>query len=673
VRLGPGLATVVALAVAVVPAGAADLGSLAATALTAPGPVVSFAGLGSEGAVPPDSNIAVSATQVVQMTNDGYAVFDKRGNRLAAGDATAPWQASGSVCADRDDGDPIVQYDRIAARWVLSRMVAPIPPDPSVGYWECVAVSAGDDATGAWRGFGWRLARRTLHDYPKLGVWGDSYYLTTIRFRNARTFDGFSVIAFDRSSMLAPDGAPKPPVVRDATPFTADPLLPATVADGAGTPPAADEYLVGSRDDRNELTVLRMHVDWSQQPVAVTFRRDAAVAVQPFDSHLCRGAEACIPQPRTAFGLDAIADRLMHSLPYRRFADHAALVANQTVVAGPDGHAGIRWYELRADLAGAAPVTVDQQGTFAPDRTSRWMGSIALNGLGDLAVGFSASSRTTAPSIRYAARLAADPAGTLALGEGELVTGAGSQRQGPAETAARWGDYSAMTVDPADDCTFWYTNEFLQRDDGAPSTRILALRVGACGPSAGPDTTAPTNPPTIASDHRPHAWSPSRRLAVSFPGAADDGTGVAGYSVVFDHRPNTLPDAVVDVTAPAAVRTVADGRWYVHVRTVDGGGVWAARAVQAGPYVIDHRCTIGGTDGADTITGTGGRDVICALAGADTIRGGGGRDVIDAGPGNDRILVRDGVPDVVDGGTGFDTVLADGGDRVRNAERVVRG
>ena len=150
--------------------------------------------------------------------------------------------------------------------------------------------------------------------------------------------------------------------------------------------------------------------------------------------------------------LDGIGDRLMFRLAYRNFGDHESVVGNFTVSSG--GVAGIRWFELRNVTSG--PVTVYQQSTYQPDTTWRWMGSAAMDGQGNLAIGFSASSSSIHPQLRYAGRLATDPLNTLAQGEAHLYDGAGSQTG----SGNRWGDYSSLTIDPVDDATFWYTNEY---------------------------------------------------------------------------------------------------------------------------------------------------------------------------------------------------------------------
>ena len=192
------------------------------------------------------------------------------------------------------------------------------------------------------------------------------------------------------------------------------------------------------------------------------------VTVGHWDPPVCAN---CISQPGTTRGLIAGAGVLNHRLAYRNLGDHEALVVSHSVDAG-NGTIGVRWYELRPD--GHGSLAVFQQGTFAPDGTHRWMGSVAMDKYGNLAVGYSASSDTVFPSIRYAARLAGDPPGLLALGESTLFEGQASQTW-----SSRWGDYSSMQVDPVDDCTFWYTNEYAGRT--VPGTRISAFRLPGCG------------------------------------------------------------------------------------------------------------------------------------------------------------------------------------------------
>jgi hypothetical protein len=249
-----------------------------------------------------------------------------------------------------------------------------------------------------------------------------------------------------------------------------------------------DDDAWGWPSDR--LSIWEFHVDWSE-PDDSTFGVDglpnAVLDTAPFNTNfgfLCSLLINCIPQPqvpRRAF-LDAISDQLMFRLQYRNFGSYQTLVVNHTVNVGRfRRQAGIRWYELR-DSDG--DWGIHQQGTYAPDTDHRWMGSIAMDGDGNMALGYSVSSKVTFPSIRYAGRLGDDPLGTLPQGETELIAGSGSQTR----RISRWGDYSMMAVDPTDDCTFWYTQEYYATTSRAGwQTRIGSFKFPSCtGASAGP-------------------------------------------------------------------------------------------------------------------------------------------------------------------------------------------
>ena len=157
---------------------------------------------------------------------------------------------------------------------------------------------------------------------------------------------------------------------------------------------------------------------------------------------------------------------------------HESLVVNHSIVTGPSTarRYAARWYEIRSP--GTTPV-VHQQGTFSPDATYRWMGSIAMDKDGDIALGYSASSSTTHPSIRYTGRVPADALGTMEA-EATILTGNGSQTSGGSQPY-RWGDYSSMAIDPADDCTFWYSQAYSPANGGFNwATHFFSFKFTAC-------------------------------------------------------------------------------------------------------------------------------------------------------------------------------------------------
>jgi len=264
-----------------------------------------------------------------------------------------------------------------------------------------------------------------------------------------------------------------------------DPFLPADV-DGSTLPPTgAPNTFVGfpGQASSPNYTTYHFHVDFVT-PANSTFTTFATPAAAGFTA-LCPTTRACVPQNgvTSSNNLDGIGDRLMFRLAYRNFGDHESVVGNYTVSSG--GVAGVRWFELRNVTSG--PVTVYQQSTYQPDATWRWMGSAAMDGQGNLAIGFSASSSSIHPQLRYAGRLATDPLNTLTQGEAHLFDGAGSQ----SGSGNRWGDYSALAIDPVDDTTFWYTNEYYSTTTSFNwRTRIGSFKLTTGNPTPTPTATA---------------------------------------------------------------------------------------------------------------------------------------------------------------------------------------
>jgi hypothetical protein len=331
-------------------------------------------------------------------------------------------------------------------------------------------VSTTSDATGTYNRYSFSYGTTQFNDYPKLSVWPDAYYITFNIFNNAQTFAGAKLCAYNRTAMLNGTAATQQ-CFQLSTSFGG--VLPGDV-DGATAPPAgapAPFLNFGS----NSLNLWRFHVDFANS-ANTTLTGPTNLPVNAF-TEACGGG-SCIQQPGTNNQLDSLADRLMYRLAYRNFTGHESLVVNHSVkVSGTKRSqvVGVRWYELRSVTSGTPSVF--QQGTYAPnDGTSRWMGSIAMDKVGNIAVGYSASSSSVFPGIRFTARAATDPLGTLGA-ETTLLAGAASQTG----TLHRWGDYSALTVDPTDDCTFFYTNEY-EKVNGSFnwSTRIASFKLTGC-------------------------------------------------------------------------------------------------------------------------------------------------------------------------------------------------
>lgn len=413
---------------------------------------------------PPDTTGAVGATQFVQWVNSSLAVFDKatgapvygpvKGNTLFTG--------FGGVCETSNDGDPIVMYDRIANRWVLMQFAV-----PSNGpYFQCVAVSQTSDATGAYNRYAFQYSG--FNDYPKGGVWPDAYYISYNMFGSS--FTGAKVCAMDRAAMISGAASATQQCFQLSTSYGG--LLPAdmdgSILPAAGTP----NFFINL--GTNSLRMWKFHVDWANT-ANTTFTGPTALPVTAFNA-ACGGG-TCVPQAGTARTLDSLADRAMYRLAYRKFADgHEAMVVNHAVKLGStkrNSYSATRWYEIRNPST--TPV-IYQQSTYAPDSTHRWMGSVAMDKMGNMALGYSASSSAIKPAIRYATRLAGDALNTLS-NETVVVQGTGSQTG----TLSRWGDYSHMSIDPVDDCTFWYTTEYLKADGSFNwNTRIASFKINGC-------------------------------------------------------------------------------------------------------------------------------------------------------------------------------------------------
>jgi hypothetical protein len=367
----------------------------------------------------------------------------------------------------------VVLYDSIADRWLVSQFTSASP------YGECVAISTSSDPTGSYHRYFFQFDTSVFYDYPHLGVWPDGYYLAANRFGTI-FYQGPSAIVLNRTAMLT--GSPAT-FQRFNLSSSYGTLLPSDL-DGPTLPPTGSPNFFMSRSS-SSLQMWKFHVDWAN-PGNTTLTGPTNLPVAAF-SVLCSGNRNCIPQPGTSVGLDAIGDRLMFRLAYRNFGSHEALAVNHTVNAG-GGVAGVRWYEVR-NPNGAA--TIHQQGTYAPDATNRWMGSVAMDGSGNMGMVYSVSSSSVFPGIRYTGRLAGDPLGQMSQGETTLIAGSGVQTG----TGYRWGDYADITIDPTDDCTFWMTTEYLQTTGTAPwRTRIGAFRFPGCG--GGPVPTATPVPPT---------------------------------------------------------------------------------------------------------------------------------------------------------------------------------
>jgi hypothetical protein len=434
---------------------------------------INFDGIGAQGFAPSDVNLAVGPNHFVQTVNSRLAVFSKNGTLLSGPtNLTTFFQPVGGACA-AGASDPIVNYDRLANRWVIS--------DLGIGttFSECIAVSKTNDPAGQYTLYNFSFGT-TLNDYPKVGVWPtatNAAYLATYNlFQNGRTFIGSALCGFDRAKMLA--GSANAVQLCVLTPNTEGGYLPSDL-DGA-TPPTDGTpglFLSWQNNNPGQLFLRKLTLNF----VNVTATLSTPTTINVAASTLaCGNGGTCVPQKGTTQTLDTLGDRLMYRMGYRKFADHERVVVNHSVDNG--GPVAVRWYEV-LDLS--TTPTVNQQGTFAPDATSRWMASAAMDKANDIAIGYSASSSTINPAIRFSGRIPGDPAGALET-EASMLEGTGSQTNG----LSRWGDYTALQVDPSDDCTFWYTSQY-QKVNGSFnwSSRIGSFVFSNCGGGIVPAVT----------------------------------------------------------------------------------------------------------------------------------------------------------------------------------------
>ena len=413
----------------------------------------------------PDTNGAVGGTQFVEITNFDYTVYDKATGQVVLNptNTNTIFSGFGGLCENTPPGDPVVIWDKLAGRWLVSYL------NYSGNYALCIAVSTTADATGTYNRYEYDYGS-TLPDYPKYAVWPDAYYgNSNLNGGNAEP------CAYDRNAMLAGTKA----AAICFTPNNASTLMPSDL-DGATAPPAgAPNHYVQLGNSSNALQEFDFHVDFAN-PKKSTFTGPNTITVPTF-AQACGGFGNCIPQPNGGELVEGLGDRLMFRLAYRNFGDHEALVVSHNVSpgAGSSAQSAMRWYELRATPVGSS-FALYQSGTYQNKKDSLWMGSAAMDKAGDMALGMSVSSGAKDPSVWYTGRLAGDPLGKL---EAPIVAAKGSAVE--TGDSQRWGDYSSMSIDPSDDCTFWYSQMYYNRKDGGKAsgdwdTRIVAFKFDSC-------------------------------------------------------------------------------------------------------------------------------------------------------------------------------------------------
>ncbi|MFC2102261.1 T9SS type A sorting domain-containing protein [Bacteroidota bacterium] len=423
-------------------------------------PIVNFNGQNSP-YYPPDDNGTAGPNHYMQTINSVYAIYNKTGTLVAG--PTNLNQLFGSVPgANRNDGDPIILYDEEADRWLVTEFSVP----NSGPNYMLMAVSTTNDPTGTWHQYSFQVA--AMPDYPKFGIWQDGYYM------GDNNYSGNDIYVMERTPMLSGGVAQMVGFNNPNRPASSDGFMcvPPLDNDGPFAPAGSPGLYIAFNDDAlgggsDQLWIYELEVDWTI-PSNSTFGRTQLIDVEPFNANFGPTWNN-IPQAGTSQKLDGIPQVVMNVPQYRNFGTYETMVLCHTVKVDGTGLAGIRWYELRRTTG---DWSVRQQGTYAPDTDSRWMGSIMLNGNETIALGYSISSTTLHPSIRYAGQSPghyANASGILDITEETIFESSYSQN-----SANRWGDYALMCVDPVDDETFWFTTQY-PGAGGARKTRIASF------------------------------------------------------------------------------------------------------------------------------------------------------------------------------------------------------
>jgi len=512
-------------------------------------PTINFEGISNiNGSIPPDTQGDVGPNHYFQVVNSSYQIFDKQGNSLLGPlNTTSIW--SGFTISSITD--PIVLYDSQADRWFISVFKSTSP------YSIYIAVSTTGDPTGSW--YRWSYTWATKPDYPKYGVWRDGYYMGC-------NTSGQDVAVFDRSSMIAGNASPQAVTFDNSNrPNIGFHAIMPLDNDGAFAPSGSPGLFITINDDAwggsDQLWIYSLSVNWSN-PSAASFNRIQQLNVTAFDSNFGTSWDN-IAQPDVAQELDAVPEVLMFRAQYLNFGTHQAIVCTHSVDVNNTDRAGVRWYELRKT---GANWFIHQQSTYSPSADSRWMGSIAMNSEGDIALGYSVSSSSVYPSIRYTGRKASDPVNTMTMTERSIFAGANSQTG-----FNRWGDYSMMSVDPSDDTRFWYTNEY---SNGGASwrTRVAAFSFSSSCYASGGCT---------------------EYISRVEAGSIDNSTGCTNYGDYTLSHSTNLP-----MNAGLLVKVTNGAPFY----TGDQCGIWVDWNRDGDFYDANESITVSGTPGVGPYT-----------------------------------------------------------------------
>ncbi|MCX6286158.1 MAG: T9SS type A sorting domain-containing protein [Bacteroidetes bacterium] len=411
----------------------------------------------TQGVAPPDVDGDVGPNHYFQVVNLHYSIYDKAGNKVL-GPLTNS-SMFGSLPNNSNDGDAVVLYDEVESRWIFTQFS--LPHYPNGPFFEMIAVSQTSDPLGSWNRYEFQFTN--MPDYPKLSVWQDGIYFTSNNFTAGSGGQaGTGAACFDKAAMYAGTTAQ---MVYFSLPASNEAwaILPSD-CDGAYPPAGTPAFFAWLKS--GHIRIYGFHVDWTT-PSNSTYSQLVTIPVTTYN-----GSVPDIPQKGTTYKLDPIPGRLMFRLPFRKFNDHWAMVCNSTI--NVSGHAGIRWWELRNDGTDPTAWTIYQESTYSPDDNGRWMGSIAIDSLNNIALGYSISSSTMYPSVYYTGRQASDPLNEMSITETSIIDGGGSQTT-LVGGRPRWGDYSSMSADPVTPGKFWYTQEYYKTSN---SSWNWASRIG---------------------------------------------------------------------------------------------------------------------------------------------------------------------------------------------------
>jgi len=587
---------------------------------TMPAPLLTFDGMNSSQSgcfcLPPDTDGDVGPNHYVQSVNSSIKIFDKSGNPLNGPNGTTYnsffLTLVGTPCSGFNNGDGFVFYDHQANRWVVSDFAFPGTLPGSGPFYQCIGVSqTGDPVSGGW--FLYAIQHDPANptwigDYPKLAMWNsggspaqNAYYLTVNLFNGVTLgFQGVRVFALDRASMLS--GGAAHTIAFNITPAglgDSYSLVPAGSRTGTPPPAGRDEFLISVDSPATGGVTLtqvhgwKFHVDFgtpgnSTLGIGVNHTPNANITVAGFVDAFTNTSTLLVPQNGTAQKLDTLGDKIMTPLVYQNRSGTESLWASQTVILNyPSGPTAIRWYQMNVTGGNFPATPVQQQSwTNGSDGLWRWMPSIAVDQNGNMAIGYSTSSATQEPSIRYAGRLASDPLNNLGQGEAVMTAGGGHQTH----SSGRWGDYSMTTIDPVDNITFWHTNEYYPLTSSANwFTRIGKFQFPAVSPTPSPTPTATataTATPTATATATPaptptapKALKATNVTATSFTAKWSTVSGATGYqldvatnSSFTNYVPGYQNRDVGNTTSQDVIGLTANTFYYYRLRAYNGNG-----------------------------------------------------------------------------------------------------